>query len=402
MRKLLILTCIIFLMAVGAIWGTETRTLTMGDNNLILLDEDNIFLFPSRIAEYQNVAVGDFSTDDFRRLGIHWKFGEKKPFVLGTYFENNSPVYPDNLSGGMLVPFDSTLLSNRRINLIYGRLLGEYEVGLGLNLIHSSRTNDSPGDQAKESFSFYDFSASITPKEGKYDAAASIGLGTFTDKNAGGQNESKPKGYVDFSLLGRYFLKQNETNVWILHGGLMLANHGADFYTLDSKTDLDLDLSQKNHLTAVDVGIGLNYEPSANVLAVADFGLRYSKVKQQNDTANGYAAVIDVERVNSTTTVPYFKVGIDAEVFNWMDVRFGATSYWDNNSIERSPLTPLTRTQSKFRIADNATYLGLGFRWGKLHVDTYTDPKLFLDGFNFISGDTTSMNFQISALYDMQ
>ena len=406
MRKLLILTCVVFLAAVVSLSATETRTLTMGDNNIVLLDENNIFLFPSRINEYPNLAVGEFNADDFRRLGIHWQFGEDNPFVLGTFFENNSAISPDDLFGGPLVGFDQPLLSNRRINLIYGRMLGDYMFGFGLNLIHSSRTNDSPGDQAKESFSFYDFTVSFTPKEGAFDAAANLGLGTFTDQNAAGQDQSKPNGYLEFSLLGRYFLKQNATNVWILHGGIFLAKHGVDRFTEDSPTDLDIDVVEKNSMTAIDLGIGLNYEPAANVLAVADFGLRYSKTKQENDTANGYLAIIDLEAINGTTTVPYFKIGLDAQVFRWMDVRFGATSYWDNDSFERTFAGTVggtvTQTQSKFRLADNETYLGLGFHWGKLHIDTYTDPELFLDGFNFLSGQSNNMNFRISALYEMK
>jgi hypothetical protein len=50
---------------------------------------------------------------------------------------------------------------------------------------------------------------------------------------------------------------------------------------------------------------------------------------------------------------------------------------------------------------ENETYLGLGFHWNRLHVDVQSNPDLFLDGFNFISGESNSMNFRISALYEM-
>jgi len=30
--------------------------------------------------------------------------------------------------------------------------------------------------------------------------------------------------------------------------------------------------------------------------------------------------------------------------------------------------------------------LGVGLNFGKFHLDTYTDPQIILDGFNFISG----------------
>ena len=39
----------------GSTLATETRVLTMGDNNMILLDEANIVLFPSRLIDYPNL-----------------------------------------------------------------------------------------------------------------------------------------------------------------------------------------------------------------------------------------------------------------------------------------------------------------------------------------------------------
>jgi hypothetical protein len=83
------------------VWSTDTRVTTMGDNNMILLDEHNIELFPSRLFEYPDLAIAEFcnvanNANDMTRFGIHWKFGEEKPFVLGTYFHNNiaeTPMY---------------------------------------------------------------------------------------------------------------------------------------------------------------------------------------------------------------------------------------------------------------------------------------------------------------------
>jgi len=100
------------------------------------------------------------------------------------------------------------------------------------------------------------------------------------------------------------------------------------------------------------------------------------------------------------TSVPYFKLGLDAQVFDWMDVRLGATSFWQWYKDEYNSLTYSSEYKSSY--ADNQTYLGFGFHWGNLHVDTYTDPQLFLEGFNFISGGTQNMNFQFSAAYDLK
>ena len=71
---------------------------------------------------------------------------------------------------------------------------------------------------------------------------------------------------------------------------------------------------------------------------------------------------------------------------------------WRNNSLEN------VSANAEFidRFPENQTYLGFGFHWNRLHIDTYTDPEIFLNGFDFISGDGPGdMNFRISAVYEM-
>ena len=95
--------------------------------------------------------------------------------------------------------------------------------------------------------------------------------------------------------------------------------------------------------------------------------------------------------------MPFWSIGLEADVFKWMDVRFGAVSDWTSYKTEM----PNTFEETE-KWPDNRTYVGFGFHWGRLHVDTYTDPELFLEGFDFISGNGSSdMNLYISALYEM-
>ena len=59
--------------------------------------------------------------------------------------------------------------------------------------------------------------------------------------------------------------------------------------------------------------------------------------------------------------------------------------------------------EQKDKYAANDTYLGFGFHWGRLHVDTETDPDLFLRGFDFITGNGggNDMNARISVVYEL-
>ena len=51
---------------------------------------------------------------------------------------------------------------------------------------------------------------------------------------------------------------------------------------------------------------------------------------------------------------------------------------------------------------DNMTYLGFSFNWGNLTIDTWSNPELFLNGFNFLADDNDEddeMNAGLSAIY---
>ncbi|HKK21729.1 MAG TPA: hypothetical protein VJ983_09670, partial [candidate division Zixibacteria bacterium] len=269
----------------------------------------------------------------------------------------------------------------------------EYNFGAHLNLIQSS--TDFTGDSTatfpyKEGFGMYSLSLGLTPTTGKWDIAANIGIGTFKQENATGHKLADPDGFMDLSVMGRYFAQQGPNYTLIPHAAFGYSKRGVKF--MDPVADT---VTQGNKYTTsgFEVGCGWNYTPATNVLAVMDFGIQYYKWKGEGTPGGGTAS----EASDTYTTIPYFKIGLDADVFKWMDIRMGATSYWD-----REKWVPEPMLERKYNSAYNDTYLGFGFHWNRLHVDTYTDPGLFLNGFNFISGrDSGQMNLQISALYEM-
>jgi hypothetical protein len=400
MKFRIFISAAVVLLLAASVTATETRVTTLGNTNTVLLDEENIWLFPSRVFDYPRLAVGevgqDAASNDFTRFGIHWEFSKRKPFVLGTYFSNLPAVVPDDLNGGALVDFDSTLMDNRRIDLFYARQLGTYTGGMRFSYLHSANEVDNTDDRSKECFSFYDFDFGVTPKTGKWDLALNLGLGTFADEDADGNDETAADGYWEFSLMGRYFHSMGQNYVFIPHFAFMTAKRGAKYYALDGDVG-DLDLVEENKRTTLVLGCGLNWEPSANVLAVGDVGFRYSKYSQEQNFGNA-----TVETDISDHWFPYFRLGLDAQVFSWVDVRLGTSSYWTSNTREVDNGNTTTKLGKSY--ADNDTYLGLGFHFGRFHIDTYTDPDILLRGFEFINGDDTNtrdMNFQVGLVYEM-
>ena len=389
--KRFLTACFVLMLVMGMnAFATDTRVMTLGENNTVLLDEANIWMFPSRINDYPNLVVAEFDDgDEFTRMGIHWQFNKDNPWVLGTYFENMSPLYVDDLMGDFdMIDFD--LMDNRRINLFYGRALNGTNFGFRASYFQSSETEEDPSGEQKQGFSYMDFGLGLTAANGAWDLGLNFGFGNVTDEDFDGDPVTDDDGLMDFALMGRYFYQMNPDYTLVPHAAMMYSKRGIQY--MDAAGDPTDTYTDKGMM--FDLGCGLNYTPVTNVLAVADFGFAYGKVKSEYEDNAASAPVVEDDY--STFILPYFKLGLDAEVFKWMDVRMGATSYWANDKEDYASGTKYT-----YKYADNDTYLGFGFHWGRLHVDTYTDPELFLEGFNFISGEDTEMNFQISAVYEM-
>ena len=265
----------------------------------------------------------------------------------------------------------------------------------------------TPTVTIEEKFAHYEFGLGLTEgSSGKWDLAANFAFGTWTDDDTLGVKETEPDGFSSFSLEGRYFWVNNPTVTLVPHAGIEFGKRGVKEYAVNFIEQVDtsaLDLTRKESAFGFDFGVGMNYTSGRNMLAVCDLGIMYHKVStdieyNQNFIDSGY---VNSESNEKYLSIPYIKLGFEAEVFKWMDVRLGATSYWNVDKDELQ--TVLGSFSSTSKSAENDTFMGFGLHWGKLYIDTYTDPELILDGFNFISGsdDVEDMNAMVSVTYEM-
>jgi hypothetical protein len=413
MKKAIMFALALVAMLSISAMATDTRTLVMGNNNNIMLDDANVGLYPSRIVNYPNLAIGELTdqlsgSDMLYRVGVNWKFGEEKPWVLGTYFSTVGDFLPIDYYGDYMMDWDELgylrdyyywypeaaakanqlayMPSSRSFDLIYGRTMGAYNFGFSLGYNHSSFKSETAGNDFNESFTVFEIGLGLTPVAGNWDVAAKISMGSWTDENSAGVTESEPDGYSDISLMGRYFHKMNNIVTLVPHAGVSFGSRGADWN--DTIYGGFPDYKQTRSL--IELGCGMNYTPVTNVLAVLDFGIQMESLKDEEDTS----ATAGIEYKETWTNFPYFRVGVEGEVFSWLDARMGVTSEWANYKYE-----------DNFKAADivNQTYLGVGLNFNRLHIDTYMDPEIVLDGFNFVSGsdDADDLNFQVSLLYEM-
>ncbi len=411
MKKLVIVTTLLLL--AGSAMATETRVLTMGDNNTILLDEHNIALFPSRLFDYPNLAIAEFDNDEFTKFGVHWQFNKERPWVLGTYFHDNTPWDPDFNPVGLpqwLGSFAPADIGNQRMDLYYARKLGMNKFGFHFGLVHSSakQETDTYYDIAK--FQIYRFDFGFTPEGDKFDLSAGLELLSWTDETTyySGDGDpilaeaSEPDGNKGFYFIGRMFHKVNDVVTLVPHAGLRYGKYNMAWA---QATDTYVEAyGRESKVMTFEVAVGMQYVPAENVLAVLDFGFAHES--STTDSLYVYtvinppsATASAVETKEKVTSLPFMKIGFDADVFKWRDVRFGATSYWNTETDDEDDEGDLSKETYKY--PDNETYLGFGFHWNRLNVDVYSNPEMFMEGFNFLSGATNDMNFRISAVYEM-
>lgn len=448
--KNLLLTLSLLLILSASAFATDTRVITMGDNNNILKDDANIWLYPSQIGFYPDMAVAEVCwSDDYyydskdpldeiytnavNSFGVHFKFGEDNPHVLGLYLHNDEPLYsmfapvsPPGHGPYDLYYYDS--YSNKRVDLFYGHRLGENDLGLHIGYVSSSWEEDDEDDLDKRSFSQLSVGAGVTLMQGQMDLAVGYerygfediddyvqGEGTGDDVWVG-VHDYEDDGNSTFYFRGRYFREINPKVTVVPHlsfvkGSYKWLDHDWDDNPGDVKDSNMVYRTVDASLTDMDLGIGMHYSPATNVLTVVDLGFRSLKLKDErtydSTGVSGHMTEYSTQQEDVYTVLPYIKVGFEADVFKWMDLRFGATSYWTKHTDEYeyvgiNPVTDPTVDKDIEEYPFNRTYLGLGFHWNRLHVDCYTDPEVFLNGFDFISGDGDGeMFFQISALYEM-
>jgi hypothetical protein len=404
-------------------FATSTRTHVMGNNDMIMVDDGNIFRFAGRINNYPDLAMGEFDQwDDFWSLGVTWKFAEERPWVLGTFISEEPDVWPETYFGNQLplwpnhstpevVSSPATLYAGnynpKRVQLMLGHKLGGQNFGFSAEIVRisekwdqDSTTNVPRKDKTKQSFNQFTFGVGLTEATaGKWDVGLSFMMGSWTDTDTTGVNKySEPSGYYDLTASGRYFWVKTPKITLVPHATVGMGKRGAKYFGNDLLDAAD-DTKEEWSSTGFDLGCGMNYVPAADLLAVVDFGFSYlgTKVKDTPVTADP-----DGPREYKWTsfTLPYMKLGFEGKVFNWLDVRAGGTAtLWSDKDKYSSDWA----TDYSFDGPNTNTYLGFGMNFGKLYLDGCIDPQILLDGPNFISGsdEASDLNYEISMIYEL-
>jgi len=425
MKKTLIALLGVIVLAGASAFATETRTTVMGDNAMIMVDDANMFMFPGRVNNYPNLVLGEFGSSDMYQFGVTWQFNEENPWVLGTFVSQQPRFYPATLWGSQLANFPgyyyydfdfrspgsdedlSDMSYPRRMHLVYGRKLGGQNFGFSLEVVRASWEAEEDSGAVwpetvnpKQSFGQYTFGIGLTEgTTGKWDLGLSFMTGGWTNEDEDGEKIDEPSGYMDLSLAGRYFWVRNPKVTLVPHAQFGISKRGAEVF--EDPADTDDNWKEEYSATGIDLGIGMNYTPAPNMLAVMDFGFMYQTIKGEYTYGDVYPDDFNGEEKETFFTFPYLKIGFEGEVFNWMDIRAGGTTQlWSNSDKWESDFD----VDETYNVNYTSTYFGFGFNWGKLYLDTESDPELLLRGLNFLTGDEDDgqdMNWRVSMVYEL-
>jgi hypothetical protein len=366
MRRALAFALLGALAMVAVVGATETRTTTMGDVNHIVKDDFNIWIWPQTLTLYPDRMIGEFIGNDFHTAGGHFAVGMG---VLGVYFTDGVDYapwiwvpYPVWSVGRSPVP-DGLL--DQRIDLFYAHTLGELQGGLGLFLYGEGWEYDEENDESARSDGA--FGVTLGGTMAGFEAGAFLGTVSWEEKDEDGETIVESDGTLALGLLGRYW-----------YAGLALTSWGET--AGDTKTE--------STAFVLGLGVGVNHHATESVMAVADAGMMISGGTDKIENAT------DFEESWARVSVPYFRLGVEADVFKWMDFRMGAAKFWNAWAIEEDDGDKYAEGW-----ADTDLYVGAGFHFRNLDIDAMIDPGFFQRGPYFVSGSSGNLTQMVSVRY---
>jgi hypothetical protein len=392
--------------------ASETRVETMGmgtlyvynyplqSPNSIIKDEYNIGMYPASINSYSNFFFAEISRMNdsdpsgygfpgmFYKAGAIFKLGsEEKPWYLGAHF--SSMPYFHNLYGFSNYFWNGG--ATHKLNLYYGRKLGDMPFGFNFGYYGSGNKNEDTTTALnyENSLTRFEFGFGLSVLEEKLDLAVEYAMTSWKDDDyyAGPDEvveDTKPSGNADLIFRARYWMDPMGKYTLVPHFAFMMLNEGMEDYAWNAANSAwELVYEEKFNNTVFDLGIGVNYDASENVLVATDVG--FAMVNSKSETDYTDVAIDDEEDKDDYRGLPYFRLGIDAYVFKWLDFRAGVVSASINYNIKEQNDT-IDRTYSW---TTTETFLGAGLNWGSFMIDLSLDPEFILEGPNFLSGENT-------------
>ncbi len=351
--------------------ASATRVTTMGGINHIVKDPANIVIYPQTLVDYPDQMWLEInSAGNLHSLGAHYGIGSS---FLGLYFTTDNltstyaPGVPSNLGG-------TYNTYHQKINLFYARMLGEMPIGAQLSLYGDSHNVDkstAPKDESVESVMGLGIDAGASFME-VIDAYFTFQTVSWTYEAADGKMITEPNGNMIIGFGGRMWLEMSDTYTLVPYASLTLSGEGRKD---SSKVEV------KKSTTTINLGVGDNINVAENVMVVSDIGISFAPSKTETTTPD-----TSLTSKRSNTSIPYFRIGLEAGLTSWMDIRFGAFKGWQGRTDEDN-----AGDKKSWGWADTNLYLGAGFHFNNFVIDAQVNPGFVTRGPYILSGSTGNM-----------
>ncbi len=361
-RKLLSLALIVLLVSVAS--ATRVRVLTLGEVNHIVKDKANIELYPQAINNYPIFASMEIDGANLYSIGGHYKVRDA---VYAMYLTTEG-IPEGGMYGPQVKENGATDVNTApKLNLYYGRKLGDIPFGMNLNIYQNSWKSKVAGDKTERSQTYMGVGFGATFIE-KLDVGLNIRTHSFTDKDAAGDDASKPNGGFLMDLNARYWWQVEDHSYVIPYFMFSSENQGVDQTGVGKASD---------KTTSIALGAGFNTWITESTLFVADFGIQTSSTENKVEPTGGPSTTTKI----SENTLPYYSFGFETPVTNWLTARIGAVRNWETYSEDNN---------KEWGSSTTSLYLGAGMRKGDFMLDLNVDPGVINRGPYFLTGASST------------
>ncbi len=381
MRKAFTLLIVALFLAPVISIASDIRVTTLGEVNHVVKDDHNVALYPQTLIHYTNLVNFDVENDALSRAVFNYgtPFGYLSfRFEMEALGHDYLPQIPNPDQSENNLPGDNAI--DQKLTLIWAKNLGEMDLGINFTLHGASHEMDTPNNSAVASGMGITIQPGITLME-NIEASVIFQTISFTNEDADGKTITEPDGGTTFGIRGRYWIELSPSYALIPH--FMFAARSVGWQNTEDKE------GWKDSETLMTLGIANNIMVADDILAVSDVGVHLEpgtmEVKQNGETE---------EFTQGHSVLPYFKLGFEADIFSWLDVRFGAVAKWISSSQEDND-----KNKEIWSYVEKDFYLGAAVHKGDFTIDLWMDPAFVSDGPYILTGNQNNFAMGASLLY---
>jgi len=370
MRKLIVFSCMLILLAASLVNATQTRVLTMGEIGTVIRDDVNVHDFPQTLRMYPNFGTAEITGANFTTSGWHMAYGD---FVVGGYWTTQG------WSNGYLPDFNGNNSNDdaldQKFSLLYARDLGGMPFGFTFELFGNGEENKG-ADKSTMSGLGMKIGAGMTFME-TLETSLKIGMLSWEQKDAAGITTAENEGGTSIAVNARYWMPETPMGVMVPHLMFMTESGGVKPASLQST---------KDDRAILEIGFGGYMMAGEKTMIVHDLG-----IKTMSRTWDD--GVADDKEEWSYNMIPYFKGGMEGPLGEHFMFRCGGVKEWittthKNGSDEHNTSGAATRL-----------YIGFGYMRGAFTLDADVKPAFFTNGPYFITGAPGALANQVSLSY---